>query len=78
MAARRGGKCPLYSRSVIFSVLALTILELSGCGVTPYSSKYACPPGYNGVCESMEEAYQDSVNGIDPRKFDKKYMEGRK
>ncbi len=73
-----GKKRPLYPRSIIFSVLALMILGLSGCGVTPYSSKYACPPGYSGVCESMEDAYQDSVNGIDPRKFDKKYMKGRK
>ena len=63
-----------------FSLLLILLLGmgLSGCGVTPYSSKFSCPPGYNGMCESVMEAYQDSVDGIDPRQFDPKWQKARK
>ena len=70
---REGLLYPLYPRSIIFSVLVSMALGLlSGCGV--YSSKYSCPPGYNGMCESVEDAYHDSVNGVDPRKFDARWQ----
>jgi len=53
---------------------------LSACGkiIQPYDTKFKCPPTYLGVCEPMEDAYKDSVLGIDPRKFDKEWVEKRK
>ena len=41
----------------------------------PYESSFQCPGGYNGICESIDDAYQDSLSGIDPRQFDEKWKE---
>jgi conjugal transfer pilus assembly protein TraV len=41
----------------------------------PYESSFQCPGGYNGICESIDDAYHDSVNGIDARQFDEKWKE---
>jgi len=51
------------------------LLMLFSIGCTPYSSKFSCPASYNGVCESMQDAYEDSVTGIDPREFDEEYQQ---
>ena len=68
---------PLFTLSGIFKLLTVVML-LSGCGLTPYKSKFQCPPTYMGLCESMSDAYEDSVNNIDPRKFDPKWQKARK
>jgi len=50
---------------------------MTGCSGTlmPYESSFQCPGGYNGICESIDDAYHDSVNGIDARQFDEKWKE---
>ncbi len=63
----------------LFSIFCITLLLISGCAsVTPYDSEFSCPPTYSGKCESLEDAYLDSVAGIDPKKYDKKWIEKRK
>ncbi len=54
------------------------LVLVSACGVQPYNSKFKCPPTYGGMCESLEDAYMDSVVGLDPRMFDKEWVEKRK
>jgi len=60
-----------------FLPLLFSLFVLGGCSGTlmPYESSFQCPGGYNGICESIDDAYQDSVNGIDPRQFDKEWQE---
>ena len=57
--------------------LLFSLFVVSGCSGTlmPYESSFQCPGGYNGICESIDDAYHDSVNGIDPRQFDEKWKE---
>ncbi len=50
---------------------------VSGCGTHPYNTQFKCPPTYGGMCESLPEAYEDSVHDIDPRKFDKEWLRKR-
>jgi len=56
----------------------LLLVLVSACGVQPYNSKFKCPPTYAGMCESLEDAYMDSVAGLDPRMFDEEWVEKRK
>jgi len=60
-----------------FLPLLLLLMFTYGCGITPYESKFSCPPTYGGLCESPIDAYHDSVNGIDPRQLDPKWKEKR-
>ena len=57
--------------------LACLLFLICGCGITPYESKFSCPPTYQGLCESPIDAYRDSVNGIDPRQLDPEWKEKR-
>lgn len=59
---------------ILFTLLI--IFSLGAC--SPYSSKFSCPGTYGGVCESMQDAYEDSVAGVDPRQFDTKYQEKKR
>ena len=61
----------------VFLPLLFSLSVLTGCSGTlmPYESSFQCPGGYNGICESIDDAYQDSVSGIDPRQFDEKWKE---
>jgi len=57
--------------------LLFSLFVMTGCSGTlmPYESSFQCPGGYNGICESIDDAYHDSVNGIDARQFDEKWKE---
>ncbi|WP_041434694.1 TraV family lipoprotein [Thermodesulfatator indicus] len=46
--------------------------------MTPYRSDFSCPPTYSGICASPIDAYNDSVNDIDPRQFDPRWQKKRK
>ena len=69
--AKRNRFCTLL---LISSILLAGVL--AGC--SPYSSQFSCPGTYDGVCESPQDAYNDSVNGIDPRQFDPEWREEKK
>lgn len=68
-------------RSITCSLLlALLAVSVTGCGLlNPYKSEFACGDGnsFNGNCESVEDAYNDSVKGIDARQLDPKWKEKR-
>ncbi len=40
------------------SIIVISILTLSGC--LPYSSKFSCPEGDKGKCQSIEQTYKES------------------
>lgn len=63
-------------KSTLFaSVVALFI---AGCSsIVPYNSEFQCPGSYKGMCDSATNAYEDSKNGIQPYKFDKKWQAAR-
>jgi len=63
----------------IFCVILFS-MTITGCGSVfhPYNTSFRCPPGYNGMCEPLEEAYMDSVHGLDPRIYDPKWVKRRK
>ena len=63
-------------RVLSYTLFLISSLVLLGC--SPYSSEFSCPNTYDGVCEPPTDAYNDSVNGIDPRKYDEKWQEKRK
>lgn len=51
---------------------------LTGCAsVVPYDSTFQCPKGPNGTCESVEDAYTDSLHGITPGTFNKDFQKNR-
>ena len=54
------------------------LVLVSACGVQPYNSEFKCPPTYGGMCESLEDAYMDSVAGIEPNMFDEEWVKKRK
>ena len=64
------------STGLSYTLLLISSLVLLGC--SPYSSEFACPGTYDGVCESPQDAYNDSVNGIDPRQYDEKWQQRRR
>jgi len=59
----------------ILTILSLCLIGFSLAACSPYSQEFSCPATYNGVCEPIKDAYQDSINGIDPRQFDAKWKE---
>ena len=61
-----------------FGGLLLMVALISGCATHPYNEDFSCPPTYGGLCESMPEAYEDSVYDIDPRQFDEKWLKKRR
>jgi len=63
----------------IWLILGTTFL-LAGCSgfVTPYNSSFECPEGFNGNCQSVQDSLSDSVLGVNPQHFDKKYVKKRK
>jgi type IV conjugative transfer system lipoprotein TraV len=69
-----------YQHLIDFNKILFTFacLLLSGCSMTPYSSDFKCSDTYNGICEPVENAYKDSVNGINPADYDEKYQQKRK
>jgi conjugal transfer pilus assembly protein TraV len=71
----------ILKHSTICSLLALLAVSTTGCGfLNPYKSEFACGDGthsFNGNCESVEDAYNDSVKGIDARQLDPKWKEKR-
>ena len=79
MPGRKNRRRKLTFSSFILPVILFIGSMLSGCGgvMHPYDTKFRCPPGYEGLCESMDQAYADSVTGIDPKLFDKKWVKRR-
>lgn len=60
-------------------VILLLAVAVTGCGsIIPYSDEFQCPGNYRGLCESPVDAYKDSINGIEPHKFNKEWQEDRK
>jgi len=58
------------------SLLCLCII-LSGllaCSTTPYRSRFQCPPTHPGHCETVRQAYEDSLHGIEPKLFDPEWI----
>jgi len=51
-----------------FIMVSLSIC-LCGCAslLNPYKDEFQCPEIYNGRCASMQSAYHDSVNNVDPK-----------
>jgi conjugal transfer pilus assembly protein TraV len=46
-------------------ITILLISFLSGCSILPYETKFACESNLNlGKCVSVEEAYDEAVNGV--------------
>lgn len=60
-------------------IMFLAAFVLSGCGgLVPYGDELACPGTFKGKCQPIEDAYQDSVAGIDPRMYDEEWLEHKK
>lgn len=66
-------------RSIICSLLVTLSGAAVGCGVlNPYKSEFSCADGsFNGNCEAVDDAYHDSVKGIDARQADPKWRSKR-
>jgi len=58
--------------------LSAAALLSAGCVTQPYKTSFQCPGTYEGMCETLDDAYFDSVHGIDPKKFDEKWAEKEK
>lgn len=65
--------------SIVCSLLVALAGATTGCGVlNPYKAEFSCADGsFNGNCESVEDAYHDSVKGIDARQADPRWREKR-
>ncbi len=72
-----GAEAKTMQTAWVFLPLLFSLFVMTGCSGTlmPYESSFQCPGGYNGICESIDDAYHDSVNGIDPRQFDEEWQE---
>ena len=57
---------------------SISVILLFGCATTPYRSKFQCPGGYAGQCESIQQAYKDSIHNFDPRLYDEKWVKREK
>lgn len=66
----------------IYKIFILIILINSLCACSsimmPYSDELKCSGTYKGKCQSVEDAYNDSKADIDPRMYDKEWLEKKK
>jgi|GEM_PF-783711 len=62
-------------RLLVISCIALLML---GCATTPYRSRFQCPATYPGQCETIQQAYEDSLHDIDPKLFDPRWIKKEK
>ena len=70
--------CQFTIRIFVLSLL-FVICSCAGRSIFhPYATDFKCPPGYNGICETIEDAYYDSLYGIDPRLYDSNWIKQKK
>jgi len=53
-----------------YLTIAVVVLTTASCAtfINPYNEDFSCPKTYNGKCVSIAEAYDESVEGVEPEK----------